>query len=318
MISFIVIGMNESKNLKRCFDSIQSSINRLEKKHKTEVIFVDSDSIDNSVEIAQNHKTVNKIFRISGEINSAIARNVGVEYSKGDILFLIDGDMEIYPTFTEKIFRNKTHRLFYPFITGELVDINIRSNKKDLRNKKILNKSYYSFITGGIFIIERRLWIKNNGMDIRFKRGQDRDFSFSLSLKGIKVLRINSIICNHYHNPYHQRERFFETVIGGYEKYTGLFIRKYLLRSFYTWYFMIRKEYTAIILFALILFTIFFKIGGLMLIYLILIIIRTILHKHKFSILSPIHRIINDFIFLVSIFFFYPSKDKIYNTEIVK
>lgn len=319
MISFIVIGKNESRNLKKCFDSIGASINKITNFHKIEVIYIDSDSSDSSVHIAKTNNNVDKIFKIKGEINSAIARNVGVEYSKGDILFLIDGDMSILPSFFDTIFEDKTNNLIYPFITGDIINIDVSNNKQTYFYKKRIEKSNFTLTTGGVFVIERNLWINNNGMDVRFKRSQDWDFSFSLSLKGIKALRLNSVICYHNHYLYQQRERFFETIFSGYEKYSGLFIRKYILRSFNMWYFLIRREYTAIILLMIIIATMLFRIEYIALIYLGLVIARNILSNDRFSILFILHRIINDFILLISIFFFYPSKkNKIYSIEKIK
>ena len=183
MISFIVIGKNESRYLKKCFDSIGTSIDKINNLHKIEVIYIDSDSSDSSIQIAKKNNNVDKIIQIKGEINSAIARNVGVEHSSGDILFLIDGDMEILPSFFDTIFENKTNKLIYPYITGDIINIDMSNNKQTYFYKKRIEKSYFTFTTGGIFVIERKLWIRNNGMDVRFKRGQDWDFSFSLSLK---------------------------------------------------------------------------------------------------------------------------------------
>ena len=50
-ITLLIIGRNEASNLTRCFNSI-------DKTKFSEVIFVDSSSIDNSIQIAKNSKKV--------------------------------------------------------------------------------------------------------------------------------------------------------------------------------------------------------------------------------------------------------------------
>src|ERR1035438_5026457 len=83
MISFIVIGRNEGLKLTKCFESIFKTIhaNHL---NNYEVIYVDSNSTDSSIDTAKNYN-INKIFKITGKCNAAIGRNVGATESKGDI-----------------------------------------------------------------------------------------------------------------------------------------------------------------------------------------------------------------------------------------
>ena len=86
MISFIVIARNEEKNLFRCLSSINRTI-KVNKIIDSEIIYVDSDSSDGSTEIIKSFKNVIG-FKIKGNINAALARNVGAERSKGETLFL--------------------------------------------------------------------------------------------------------------------------------------------------------------------------------------------------------------------------------------
>ena len=95
--AFIVIGRNEGIKIKKCLESIFTTIekNSLE---STEVIYVDSDSKDESIHLALSFNDV-KVIKISGEINAAVARNEGAKQANADVLFFIDGDMEINPDF---------------------------------------------------------------------------------------------------------------------------------------------------------------------------------------------------------------------------
>ena len=90
MISFTVIGRNEEKNLRRCFNSIYNTILYNQIKDQ-KVIYVDSKSTDRSIDIAKEFRSIT-IYCITGYCNAAIDRNIGAKESKGNIFFFIDGD----------------------------------------------------------------------------------------------------------------------------------------------------------------------------------------------------------------------------------
>ena len=104
MISFIIIGKNEGWKITKCIESIFNTI-ALNNISNHEIIYVDSESIDDSIERVQFFDSV-KIFQIRGDVNAAIARNIGAKEAKGDVLFFIDGDMEIIPGFLESVYIN--------------------------------------------------------------------------------------------------------------------------------------------------------------------------------------------------------------------
>ena len=63
------------------------------------MIYVDSDSRDDSIDIVNSFKNV-EVYKISGKINAALARNIGAQKSRGNILVFIDGDMHtLIPNF---------------------------------------------------------------------------------------------------------------------------------------------------------------------------------------------------------------------------
>ena len=105
MISFIVIGKNEGWKLKLCFDSIQNVVSQ-DGITDYEVIYVDSRSIDDSIQLAKTYPNT-RVFMITGECNAGVGRNVGAKEAKGDILFFVDGDMEIQAGFLCKVLTNE-------------------------------------------------------------------------------------------------------------------------------------------------------------------------------------------------------------------
>ena len=82
MISFIIIGKNEGWRLQKCLQSISYVVEQ-DAIANYEIIYVDSQSTDNSIELAKQYGA--KAFLITGECNAAIARNIGAKEAIGDI-----------------------------------------------------------------------------------------------------------------------------------------------------------------------------------------------------------------------------------------
>ena len=92
-LSIIIIGRNASKTLDQCIRSINESIDNSSFK-ENEIIYVDSNSTDESVSIAKNANT--RVISItSGQTTAALGRYLGIKYSRFDTLAFIDSDMII-------------------------------------------------------------------------------------------------------------------------------------------------------------------------------------------------------------------------------
>jgi len=97
LVSIVVPVYNSSKYLKRCIDSI------LNQTYKNiEVIVVENGSTDSSLEILKSYG--NKINIITLNTKSlGLARNTGIEVSKGQYISFIDSDDSIRKEFIEEL-----------------------------------------------------------------------------------------------------------------------------------------------------------------------------------------------------------------------
>lgn len=313
-ISFIVIGKNEAKNLLQCFKSIFDTINYNDLKNY-EVIYVDSNSSDNSIEIAKSFKET-QTFKITGKCNPAIGRNIGAKESKGDVLFFIDGDMEIMPEFLSNVY-NEGKGLIVPFVSGQYV--NYYFNKKgkllgdDYNFKKSISHDKIDFYTGGLFLIDVNLWNSVDGMKNEFKKSQDIDFCLRLyKKKKIGLLRKKEIIAKHYTIDYKHKDRMLDSLFNCIYCYAkGLLYRRHLFNKKILKY-VIRNDYSLILLIILIPICIITKTYSYILIYFILITIRTAFQKNRLFtdfIILIIFYIIRDIISIFSFLFFYPKSN---------
>ena len=307
MISFIVVGENESKHLSLCLKSIFNAIKYNNYKNY-EVIYIDSNSNDDSIKKALTFKNV-KIYKLLTNENAANARNLGAEKSKGDILFFIDADMEIVSE-TLKIIYDKNNGLEYPFISGNFKDKFKTKNGYRLKKYYDLNKSTFDFITGGLFLIKKKLWFKVNGMRSIFRRSQDLDLGLRLSKIGFPLLRKKEVLAIHNTIDYNNPKRFISDLINGNFLYQGLLYKKNILNKFLFKKY-IYKELTFFTLIFSSFFSLYFK-SNFLFIYILSLVLK-ILYKKQFfkSYFYFFSYIVHDIFLIYSILFFWPKQLKI-------
>jgi glycosyltransferase involved in cell wall biosynthesis len=239
MISFIVIGKNESSKIFNCISSIVEFIS-FNAIVQSEIIYVDSNSSDDSIEYALQFPEI-KIVKISGEINAAIGRNVGSKFASGDFLYFIDGDMEICKEFYFSAF-DETGNMKYDFVSGEFLSYYYKNDKLvSVEPYHKISHDVEESTTGGIFIIKNKLWSDLNGMNPKYRRCQDLDFGLRMSNIGFKLLRKSNIIANHHTISYYDNKRLWQDLFNFNQLYqksvlyrdhlTNKFIYKFLVRE---------------------------------------------------------------------------------------
>ena len=311
MISFIVIGKNEGWRLTNCLDSILIFISN-ENITDFEIIYVDSNSTDDSIQRARAYRAV-KVYLITGNCNSAIARNVGAQQAKYNILFFLDGDMELLPEFFEFVFNKSTQTLLYPFTNGHMIEKYYDSDFNYLfdRNEKIGEKPFFEPVTGGLMIVEKRLWEKLGGMDERLIRNQDLDFGLRMSKNGVPVLKDNHFWIIHHTISYYEKTRFSSFYRSKALLSPGILMRKHILNFTYLKYFR-RYVFYEILLFTS--FTMLFisPINGILLLlfYIFIQVIRTIVNSkdEEYLVKSFTFKIIFNIYSLLGFLFYYPAK----------
>ena len=114
-ISAIIIGKNSNKTLSKCINNLKKSLNKTVIIQKYEIIYVDSNSIDNSIELAKEAE-VQIIEIIGGYTSASLGRYLGKQYSKYENLLFLDGDMDIEESWFSESF---DYYMRYKAIIGE-------------------------------------------------------------------------------------------------------------------------------------------------------------------------------------------------------
>ena len=95
LVSVVVIGRNEGERLERCLVSVAKMCRE---SFQTEVIYVDSGSTDDSVEVA-GRLGVTAISLTSVRPTAALGRNAGWRLARGKFILFLDGDTVLDPNF---------------------------------------------------------------------------------------------------------------------------------------------------------------------------------------------------------------------------
>jgi len=310
MISFIVIGRNEGWKLTNCLASVFKTIEH-SKLSKFEIIYVDSNSTDDSIKRAKLFENV-KVLKLTNDCNAAIARNSGVQIATGDIFYFIDGDMEITSDFLQKIY-NKDEKLIHPFISGQY--INYFYNKKgELLNKEHYDKSLksndqYRVITGGLFIVQRKHWNLVNGMKNKHKMGEDMDFGLRLAKKGVKLLRKKEIMAIHHTISYRDNKRMWYMLFNKAELYAKSMLYRDHLFNKNIYPIIARNDYSLIILLISIILS-FFISPLFILFYCLIATLRSVKasnYKLRRFLSFLAYFTLRDIIVLGGFFFFFPK-----------
>jgi len=186
-ITFIIIGRNEAINLPRCFSSI--------KKISKNIIFVDSDSSDNSIEIAKEYK-IKTILKVKSNYGTpALSRSVGAKKVKTKYIHFVDGDMEIEESWPQKAIdrlesNNKIAAVhgYKKVYTKNDKDFYILSDSKD----------WQADYLQGAFLIDRSIYNIAGGLDGRLFGEEERDLYVRIKAHGYEAWYIHQLMASHY------------------------------------------------------------------------------------------------------------------------
>lgn len=302
IISFIVIGKDEGWKLSLCFKSILNCIseNQIE---RYEIIYVDAQSSDGSIELAKKYSNI-RIFSLAGKCSAAIGRNVGGKEAKGDILFFLDGDMELQADFIPVLFDSKGE-LIHPFISGINCHYFYDNSWRFLykKNWPQIQTNVLQKTTGGFFIVKKVLWSAIGGMDTRLEANEDLDLGLRLSEGGTFALKMAKVGVVHHTIENMESSKIWKKLIL--YRFPAILVRKHLFTNKYYLPIFFRMNYSAILLFVS--FILQFIVPVSVIGYLFVIIARALRHGliKNWKVLP--YFFCRDLLFVGSVFLFFPS-----------
>jgi len=309
MISFIVIGRNEGWKLTKCLQSVCDTA-KYNSLSSYEIIYVDSKSTDDSIARAKEFENV-RVFKLTGNYNAAIARNVGAKESSGDVLFFIDGDMEIQPEFLPLVY-SEEKGLINNFVSGNWINYFYSADNRFLRKERYtpMQKDAIKKVTGGLFLIKKDIWNSVGGMRPIFKISQDIDLGLRLAKKGVFLLRKKEVAAIHHTISYMDKNRKWQDFFSWNHLYArSLLYRKHIFNK-HMYARLLRNDYSALVLFfTLLCFIPLLQKWELIIIpYLLLLLSKTLL-KSKKNGMQLEFLFLRDITTLFGLFFFFPKNN---------
>lgn len=136
LLSVVVPVYNEEANIKKFYSSVKAVLNTL--PYEQEIIFVDDGSADDSAtmlkHIAEEDEAV-KVLLLARNFGHQLALTCGLDYSKGDAVITMDGDMQHPPELIPELVRL--------WEEGHDVVRTIRDSTEDASWAKAFTSKYY-------------------------------------------------------------------------------------------------------------------------------------------------------------------------------
>lgn len=190
-LSVIIIGKNEEKHLKKCFQSVVKAVSGIK---DSEMIYVDSASTDRSVEIAQLFPARILQLKPEWELSAAAGRYIGFLRSEGKYLFFIDGDSFIYRGWLSHAIRFMDENPAVSGVAGVVHEIFLGSDGSVcgfLRNRYGQDDQTVEASTlGGIALYRQHTLEKVGPFNPYIPVDEERELALRIRKDGLKIVRI--------------------------------------------------------------------------------------------------------------------------------
>ena len=238
-ISFVIVAKNEADQIERCLKSVIASAREID-----EVICVDSGSTDHTWQIMSSYAQIHnfiKVYSAPSALNSAMSRNLGFSKASGDIIFFLDGDIELYDMFVREAY------LVIQSGRAEAVTGGLKEVVYDDVDRSILRehvRHHYDSVQsimacGGSFVVLRSVLDEIGIFDDRFFRNQDIDMTLRIS-NCVNFVGLPEFVGVHHTPEYNSR--IWYHFLNRYPMVHGMLARKHLGRKGFIKYWLSSRK----------------------------------------------------------------------------
>jgi glycosyltransferase involved in cell wall biosynthesis len=194
-ISVIIIGRNAEALLKANY--LNRKIDEL--SFASEVIFVDSDSTDSTVQLAQSFGWKVVQLSSSGRLSAAAGRNIGTSIATGDWLLFLDCDMVFQvdaPYTLPQLIAGIADDPKSVGLVGDTIDVYLdgvhrRRGRKDMEGKTV---NYF----GGFVLLKREILLRIGNWNPNVIANEENELYARILKHGYSVIYTNKISNLHY------------------------------------------------------------------------------------------------------------------------
>lgn len=200
-ISIIIVNYNGATFLRECLDSILASQTR----HTYEIIVVDNESQDHSLEVMTPYVVTKKIRLIMNSVNTGFsyANNQGIQAARGDYIFLLNNDTRLTPDALEKltdyIISHPETGIVAPQLLNGDGSLQFQGSVLGHWRYKSDKPRRISFVTGAAMMMSAAFLEKIGGLDENFFfYNEDIDLCKQVLKQGLAIIYLPSAKIIHY------------------------------------------------------------------------------------------------------------------------
>lgn len=189
-ITVIIVGKNEEKILDKCFSSVSLITDN--------IIYVDSDSTDKSIQIAKKYKKIKIISLITENYfhTASLARSIASKEVKTKFIQFIDADMTLNKEWIEIAKeRLETNSKLAAAVGFKKDYTNLDSDDYTIRKDK---KEFYPDYLSGAFLIKKNEYDLAGGFDPLVPWDEERDLYLRILKNKKKVIYLDTLMASHY------------------------------------------------------------------------------------------------------------------------
>ncbi|MFZ1701754.1 MAG: glycosyltransferase [Pyrinomonadaceae bacterium] len=131
-LSIVIIGRNEEKSIGACIDAAQRAG---ELFVDSEIIYVDSDSTDDTVSVARSRQTTVIPMDPNSRLCPSAGRFVGANHAQGEFILFLDADTMIYEDFLSIAIERLENNPQLAGVNGRIDDLNERGETIDYEQR---------------------------------------------------------------------------------------------------------------------------------------------------------------------------------------
>ena len=230
ILSIVIIVRNEQERIEKCLTCIIEQID----PQCMEVVLVDGDSTDNTLEIIEKFERITPYIQVirCNRYGYSYQRNVGKNCAKGKYILYISGDTIASKGMLKK-YMNVIHNYKYDVIQGTI--INVSDNSKFGSYMKCIYPIFYKNVVGNmahdvstVNICIKRDLLEKYSFDERISSMEDKEWFVRLCVKekDIKFRRLQSACIYHivhenfweYYKKIFREARALEKINKAYKK----------------------------------------------------------------------------------------------------
>lgn len=211
-ISIVILTYNAEETIAKCVDSVLMQ----DYKGNKEIIIVDNNSKDRTLDILKNYGSRIKLFN-NKMMGISRATNLGIKKAKNKIICLLLGDyvlpekrwLEKSLDFMEK---EKVEILTFPlYIPKEAFRNYDFINKISSFSPRVIKKSNINVKTERFVLFKKKVFDKVLFDENYYHEGEDTDFALSAKEKGFKIkIAPEELAMKHYHG--NRKSNFLEYI----------------------------------------------------------------------------------------------------------